>query len=175
MAGSLSTQSILTAGRTAAWDSVRNTPDLRSFFTKFWTFDKDFNTQMDFEPSYADLPSLFMFPATATPTWYQAENQVIPYAIDVAFWTRDWNPTPPEQIWQELTVAFFNATNLNGGVPNEVTASYIKQATGHHPRTGPLSITRTFLTSGENKIKATRGSMQLILRYKFNPFVTGVS
>lgn len=164
------TNAILTLGRRAVWDAIRNATALqdggKSVFKRQFDFDDETpliqQDAIEDDLSLGDLPALAIWNSDIVMAWNRNTDQEWQNTLLITLWTRD-HTLPVAEDWAEKLIVAIHETTPPG--TTDATATYVKQASGHHPiGEGNVSFTPVAL-GGERTIKAVRTAISLRVRH----------
>ena len=128
----MSAELLLRKARFALWDSIATYTipggeSLNERIKRKYRFDDKKLTNRDPIPTRGDLPALSIYPAPSVPKWKTNQRMVIPYVLQCILWTREWDMTTAEELWQRINEAFFQSK------PDGLQVTYIQRAIGNVP------------------------------------------
>lgn len=112
---------ILTACRQAVWTAIEaHSPLSGKFKKKFKYEDRPGGIPGPPSPTMGDLNALEIYPANSTTAWTLNQYQQVLYPLEFRVWTRDWQVTEAEFLWEELIKAMYQQLEPASGATNRV-------------------------------------------------------
>lgn len=157
-----------TAARLAAWACVDNWPELNpdgvSIFKRKLTHADDVGMLMsDVPPGLGDMLAIEILPVRTTPTWLVHRMQEAEYTLTVQL--AGLKLAVMEDAIEKLVRSFYQATD-----PATPAISYIRAATGYHPKTYDVSWQRASTGDTQRRTKCWIVTMNLGLTFQVDPF-----
>lgn len=151
---------ILTACRQAVWTAIDTHVPLQGKFKRKYKYeDRPGGIPGPPSPTAGDLNAIELYPTNATTPWTLNQSMRIEYPLEFRLWTRDWQVTEAEFLWEEIVKALYQQMEPTSGANNRVL--------GFSPMTSQI------VQLGDNGPIATRWTFQVnILAAFWNPRTT---
>lgn len=159
------TDPILTTARHSLWDAIDNFAGLDGQFKSKWRYDTDIGQYWEKidKAGLGDFPAIGILPLIVQPNWVLNEMMEFSdaYTLDI----RAPKLTTCERLVELVWQALYQAAPLASP-----TVSYVKAATGYHPKTlGPIQRAPIGMGAG-GLIRVWQFQLGIGLRLRQDPF-----
>lgn len=155
---------VLSAARSGVWNAIDNFPSLANVFARKYKTDVALAELLLRDPAPHELPAIALTWRPMPVDWWTHQQQQWQPTLSITLWLPATWHTAAEHLAQLVSLAVYQAK------PEGSSLSYVKAATGNHPkRVGPINVEP--VTIGRVGLtKAIRVDADFVLRSNLNPF-----